>query len=178
LKRKTIFLDRDGTIIEDIPYLNDPDKINYLPNVFKALKNLREAGYSFVIVTNQSGVPRGLVKIENLHEIHNRIQREFSKHGIEFLEFYYAPHLPDSQHHTRKPNPGMLLLASDKFDIDLSKSWMIGDKLSDVEAGVRAGVKSILLTSKDNIEIKEPYAPEVYLKTLWEASQYIESHQK
>src|SRR4051794_25590111 len=90
--KKTVFFDRDGTLIIDRVYLNDPDQITYLPGVFEALAKLRDAGYQFVIVTNQSGVARGIVSLENLAEIHRRISVEFKKHSIEFAGIYSAPY--------------------------------------------------------------------------------------
>ena len=143
--KKAVFFDRDGTLIIDKIYLNDPDAIEYLPGVFEGMKLLRDAGFEFVVVTNQSGVPRGLVQIENLDQIHKNIRNEMSKHGIDILNFYYAPHLVESNHHTRKPNPGMLEMGVQDFNIDPKQSWMIGDRMTDVEAGHRAGMKSIFI---------------------------------
>jgi histidinol-phosphate phosphatase family protein len=150
LKKKAIFFDRDGTLIVDKVYLNDPDKIEYLPGVFEALRNLRDAGFVFLIATNQSGVPRGLVTIENLNEIHRRIRFKFAEHGVDILDFYYAPYLTDFDHIMRKPNPGMLLQGASEHNIDLSLSWMVGDKWVDVEAGHRAGTRSVLVGVSDN----------------------------
>lgn len=143
--KKVIFLDRDGTIIEDKIYLNNPEDIHYLPNVFEALQLLQEHGYDFVIVTNQSGVPRGLVQVENIDKIHQIIADDYKEKGVNILGFYYAPHLPDSDHQLRKPNTGMLDLANEEHGIDLQKSWMVGDRMTDVEAGHRAGCKTVFL---------------------------------
>jgi len=106
---KAIFFDRDGTLIVDKVYLNDVAQIEYLPGVFTALKRLQEAGFIFVIVTNQSGVARGIVSLSNLELIHQKIAADFAKNGIRFSGFYFAPHSVESNHHTRKPNPGMLV---------------------------------------------------------------------
>lgn len=148
--KKTVFFDRDGTLIIDKVYLNDPDQIVYLPGVFEALRKLRDAGFQFVIVTNQSGVARGIVSIENLNEIHRRIMDEFSRHGIAFAGIYYAPYSVESDHEMRKPNPGMLLSAASDHRADLKSSWMVGDRMSDVEAGHRAGCRTILLSGTDD----------------------------
>ncbi len=145
---KAIFFDRDGTLIVDKVYLNDPDGIEYLPQIFDALRELRDAGFQFFVVTNQSGVPRGKVTIANLNEIHQRVRAAFAVHGIEIREFYYAPYLTDHDHIYRKPNPGMLLQAAQEYNLDLGASWMIGDRMSDVEAGHRAGTRTILLSEK------------------------------
>lgn len=110
--RKAVILDRDGTLIVDHIYLNDPAKIEYLPGVFEALRVLRDAGYVFAVATNQSGVPRRLVDVRNLDEIHRIIQADFCRNGIDILSFHSAPFMTDYNHHLRKPNPGMLLEAA------------------------------------------------------------------
>ncbi|MBN8540115.1 MAG: HAD family hydrolase [Deltaproteobacteria bacterium] len=155
--RKTVFLDRDGTLIIDKIYLNDPDQIEYLPGVFEALCRLRDGGYQFIVVTNQSGIARGIVSVENLNETHRRIRAAFAEHGVEFKEFYYAPYSVESDHPMRKPHPGMLLQGAKDFDVYLPKSWMIGDRLSDVIAGSRAGCRTILLSG---VELPDPTAPQ------------------
>ncbi|OFZ20230.1 MAG: hypothetical protein A2Z20_00545 [Bdellovibrionales bacterium RBG_16_40_8] len=176
--KKAIFFDRDGTLIVDKIYLNNPDEIEYLPGVFQALRDLRDAGYVFFVVTNQSGVPRGLVSVNNLVEIHNRIRFAFAEHGIDILSFYYAPYLTDSNHFYRKPNPGMLLQATEEFNIDLGQSWMIGDRMIDVEAGHRAGTRSILLTTsihKDD-NLQQHASPEGSFSSVAESVPFILQH--
>lgn len=159
MKKKAVFLDRDGTIIIDKVYLNDPSKIEYLPDVFEALRLLKDTGYVFCIATNQSGVARGIVQIENLDKIHAIIANDFAAHGIEFAAFYYAPYSAESNHRMRKPNPGMLEAGALDHDIDLSQSWMIGDRMSDVEAGHRAGSRTVLLAGTDTPEAFPEWAP-------------------
>jgi histidinol-phosphate phosphatase family protein len=143
--KKAIFFDRDGTLIIDRIYLNDPEQITYLPDVFEALALLRDAGYVFVIVTNQSGVARGIVSLDNLHEIHRRIAHEFHRHDISFAGIYYAPYSVESNHEMRKPNAGMLTTAAQELGLDLKQSWIMGDRMSDVEAGHRAGSRAVLI---------------------------------
>lgn len=172
--KKAVFFDRDGTLIVDKVYLNDPDKIEYLPHVFTALKKLRDAGYVFFIATNQSGVPRGLVTIENLNEIHRRIRFAFAEHGVDLIDFYYAPYLTHLDHIYRKPNPGMLLQAAREYNIDLGRSWMVGDRMSDVEAGHRAGARSILLGKYKKEEESSDWAQaEGVAEHLLEAAEFI-----
>jgi histidinol-phosphate phosphatase family protein len=171
-KKKAIFFDRDGTLIVDKVYLNDPDAIEYLPGVFTALKSLRDAGFVFFVVTNQSGIPRGIVQLENLYEIHRQIRFAFAEHGVDFLDFYYAPFLTHHDHILRKPNPGMLLQAAQEYNIDLGRSWMIGDRSSDVEAGHRAGTKSILLRSHYHDE-PSGFPPAGVFDTVAQATSYI-----
>jgi D-glycero-D-manno-heptose 1,7-bisphosphate phosphatase len=142
---KTIFLDRDGTVIQDMVYLNDPHQIHYYDDSFTALRRLHLAGYLLILVTNQSGVARGLVQMENLLKINELIRKEYEKNGISIADIFYCPHAVDAGCECRKPKPGMLLEGAKKFDIDLTQSWMIGDRMSDIEAGKAVGCQSILL---------------------------------
>ncbi len=173
MKRKAIFFDRDGTLIIDKVYLNDPEQIVYLPGVFEALARLRDAGYAFVIVTNQSGVARGIVSLENLHEIHRRIVAEFERHGIRFEGIYYAPYSVESNHIMRKPNPGMLTSAAEELGLDLKQSWIVGDRMTDAEAGLRAGCRSVLIEGVEDLS-NLPFAPPtVVAKDLKEVADGI-----
>ena len=156
MSRKVLFLDRDGTLIINKHYLNNCEEIEYLPNVFSALSSLKNLGFEFVIVTNQSGIPRGLITAEQLEEIHSVVTADFKKHGIEFLKIYHAPHLPESNHPDRKPNPGMLLKAQREFNIDFSQSWMIGDSEADIGAGKNAHVPTIFIGKPDQIDTTHP----------------------
>ena len=170
---KAIILDRDGTIIVDKIYLNDPDKIEYLPNAVAGLRKLRDEGYLFVVATNQSGIPRGIVSLENLHEIHNRIDVYLKSEGINILSYYYAPYMTESNHPMRKPNTGMAELAATEHNIDLKKSWFIGDKMSDVESGHRAGMRSIFLNGTEDPS-KSDYKPaELECDDLLQAANFI-----
>ncbi len=166
--KKVVFFDRDGTLIYDKIYLNDPDQIEYLPNVFEGVKRLRDHGFEFVIVTNQSGVPRGLVEVENLKKIHQIIRSDFAKHGVDILNFYYAPFLVESNHHWRKPNPGMLEAGIRDYNINPEKSWMVGDRMTDVEAGRRAGVQNVFLYGT------EDPAESPFERTTFEAKNFSE----
>lgn len=172
-KKPAIILDRDGTLIVDLIYLNDPEKIEYLPGVFKALRLLRDKSFLFCVATNQSGVPRGLVDVRNLDEIHRRIQAKFCSEGVEILSFHSAPYMTDNDHHFRKPNPGMLLEAAAWYNLDLSRSWMIGDRMTDVEAGHRAGTKSALIGTAERPENSIFLPPEVHAPNLLVAAQEI-----
>jgi D-glycero-D-manno-heptose 1,7-bisphosphate phosphatase len=174
-KKKTIFFDRDGTLIIDKVYLNDPDQIEYLPGVFEALRLLRDAGFQFVVVTNQSGIARRLVTMENLDETHRRIRAEFSRHGVDFAGFYYAPYSVESNHPIRKPHPGMLLRGALDHAADLSRSWMIGDRLSDVIAGSRAGCQTVLLAGTEALDpaLGAEAQPTVLANGLLEATHEI-----
>jgi len=151
---KAVFLDRDHTIIEDPGYLNDPEAVKLLPGVELAIKSLKHVGYKVIVVTNQAGVARGLVTIESLEDIHREMRRQLSQRGAELDAIYYCPYHPEGtvepyakESELRKPQPGMLLAAAADMDIDLSASWMVGDSPCDVEAGQRAGCRTIRVRS-------------------------------
>ncbi len=154
MANKAIFLDRDNTLIEDPGYINDPDQVALLEGVPEALNELRAMGYKLVVVSNQSAVARGIVTEEVLRRIHKRLEQLLAEEGASLDRIYYCPFHPegsipkyrrDSDH--RKPNPGMLLDAAKDMDIDLKESWMVGNSPSDVEAGARAGCRTIIVDS-------------------------------
>ena len=150
---KAIFLDRDGTLIEDPGYLSHPEQVNLLDGAAEALVELRAMGYKLIIVSNQSAVARGILTEQDLDEIHDRLRQLLTEKGAYLDQIYYCPYHPDGvvpkyrkESDWRKPNPGMLLAAADQMNIDLSQSWSIGDSSRDVEAGLRAGCKTILIS--------------------------------
>lgn len=161
MKNRAVFFDRDGTLIIDKIYLDDVRQIVYLPTVFEALRLLRDAGFLFMVATNQSGIARGIVKVENLYAIHNQIRADFAREGIDLREFYYAPYMTDTNHPVRKPNPGMLLRGAMDYNIDLSNSWMVGDRMIDVECGHRAGCRSALVGQTETPDGSTFLPPEV-----------------
>ena len=174
---KTVFFDRDGTLIIDKVYLNDPDLIEYLPGAFEALRKIRDAGFQMIIVTNQSGIARGLVTLKNLDEIHRRIGDEFARHGVFLKGFYYAPYSVESNHFMRKPNPGMLLTAGRDHRADLARSWIVGDRLTDAEAGHRAGCRSILLEGVEDQPSIARVRPNAVVTDLKKAADFILRHE-
>jgi len=150
--KKAVFIDKDGTLIRDVPYNCDPARIVFNPGVPEALRKLKADGYQLIVVSNQSGIAMGYFKIADLEKVANKIQNDLMAKGVEIDAFYFCPHHPDGKIiryskpcQCRKPEPGMLLHAAERFGIDLSRSWMIGDILHDVEAGNRAGCQTILL---------------------------------
>lgn len=152
--RPAVFLDKDGTVIPDIPYNVDPARIDWMPGAPTALKRLHTAGYSLVIVSNQSGVAKGRFRLADLDAVQARLRQLLAFEGIPLAGFYCCPHHPEGKVaeyarvcECRKPLPGMLLKAAKDLHLDLAESWMIGDLLNDVEAGHRAGCRSILLDS-------------------------------
>jgi D-glycero-D-manno-heptose 1,7-bisphosphate phosphatase len=148
-RRAAVFLDRDGTIIEDVPYLSDPAGIRFLPGAIESLARLRRAGFARVLATNQSGIGRGLFTEARLAEIHAEFETRLAAVGASLDAIYHCPAAPPEDGEPdcpdRKPAPGMLLRAALELEIDLVASWMVGDKMSDVQAGLAAGCRSILL---------------------------------
>jgi D,D-heptose 1,7-bisphosphate phosphatase len=151
--RPAVFLDRDGTLIEHVHYLSDPALVRLLPRTGEALKRLRQAGFARVLVTNQSAIGRGMLTEERLDQIHTEMNRQLAASGATIDRIYHCPDAPGDSDRTvvenldRKPGPGMLLRAATDLKLDLSQSWMIGDLVSDVLAGLNAGCRSILVQS-------------------------------
>jgi D-glycero-D-manno-heptose 1,7-bisphosphate phosphatase len=140
-----VFLDRDGTIIEERHYLRDPAELRLLPGAAGALRRLREAGFRLIIVSNQSGIGRGYFTLADAEGVHARLVAELAKEGVVIDHAYVAPEAPDQPSRGRKPSPQFLFDARDQYGIDLAASYMIGDKLSDLECGWNAGVRAALL---------------------------------
>lgn len=152
LTNKAVFLDRDGTIIEDVGYLKKRSEIKFLPRVSEAIKLLNESGFKVIVVTNQAGVAKGYFTEETVKEINQSIQKTLAEQGAYIDKIYYCPHHIEAtveeyrkDCYCRKPNPGMIEEAAFEFRIDLEKSFVIGDKISDIEAGQKVGCKAILL---------------------------------
>jgi len=142
---KAVFLDRDGTIIEDKDYLDDPDQVVLFSGASAALKRLQDAGFKLFIVTNQSGIGRGYYTVEDMHRVNARLLEELGRSGVRIEKVYFAPEAPEEPSRGRKPSPQFLFDARDEFGVDLNQSYMIGDKLTDVECGWNAGVKQSIL---------------------------------
>ena len=142
---RAVFLDRDGTIIEEKEYLSDPDQVVIFPGAARALKRLQDAGFKLLIVTNQSGIGRGYYTVEDMRRVNTRLVAELERYGVRFEKIYFAPEAPEQPSRGRKPSPQFLFDARDEFGIDLSQSYMIGDKLIDLECGWNAGVKVSIL---------------------------------
>ncbi len=140
--RRAVFLDRDGTLIEEVNYCNDPKTVRVFPGTVGALQRLRHAGWLTIVVTNQSGLARGKITPEQYEAVNAEFLRQLPG-GIDAV--YFAPDHPEKPTPRRKPGTGMLEEAAREHGIDLSRSWMIGDKAIDVECGRRAGCRTVLV---------------------------------
>jgi len=142
MKKPAVFVDRDGTLIEEVNFLSRVEDLRVYPFTPPAIKLLKDKGYLVIVLTNQSGIARGKYSEADMHAIHDQIQTEA---GGLIDAFYFCPHLPSAECHCRKPNLGMIESAQADFEIDMVQSWMIGDKGLDVEIAQNAGVKSVLV---------------------------------
>lgn len=150
--KPAVFLDRDGVVIEDSHYIRSTSQVRLLPGSAEAIAALNRAGWLIVIATNQAGVARGLFTIETLKEIHDHLGELLQHHEARFDGIYFCPHHIEGvreeyqrECECRKPKPGMLLQAARELGIDLTRSWMIGDRVSDLEAGSAAGCRTVLV---------------------------------
>jgi D-glycero-D-manno-heptose 1,7-bisphosphate phosphatase len=141
--RRALFVDRDGTLITDVGYPRDPALVEPLAGAIDALREL-QGSFALVIVSNQSGIGRGLVTEAEARAVHDRVIAVFEGAGVRFAGAYYCPHAPDAGCACRKPAPGLLLDAARELDLHLASSVMIGDKASDVAAGRAAGCRHVL----------------------------------
>lgn len=172
--KKAIFLDRDGTLIEDVGFLHEIKKLKIFPFTGEALSILKDAGFLLIVVTNQSGIGRGFFTETQMQQIHERIQQSLSK---KIDAFYFCPHLPTENCDCRKPNTGMIEQAIKDFSIDAESSWTIGDKAIDVELGVNARTKTaMVLTGYGNSELQKLHKkPDIVGKNLLEVAKGIVS---
>ncbi len=144
-KKKAVFLDRDGVINVEKDYVHKIEDFEFLPSVLEAVKSLYEKGYLLIVVTNQSGIGRGYYTNDDFKKVTEHMEKEFEKNGAKIAKTYHCPHTPNDECNCRKPRPGMLLAAKEEFDIDMSGSWMIGDKEGDIKAALAAGVPNTIL---------------------------------
>ena len=159
-------------------YLKDPGQIVFFPNGPQALEKLQNSGFKLFLVTNQSGVGRGFFTLEDVDRVHARLASELARHGVKFEKVYVAPEHPDRPSRGRKPSPEFLFDARDEFNLDLAQSYMIGDKLIDLECGWNAGVKkSILVRTGYGKEVERRDAKKIgdamIVNTLRHAADWI-----
>jgi D-glycero-D-manno-heptose 1,7-bisphosphate phosphatase len=179
---KAVFIDKDGTLIKDIPYNVDPELIILEETAAEALKRLQANGFLLIVISNQSGVAHGLFEHRALKPVEEKLQSLLSAHQVKLDDFYFCPHHPEGKVKEysidcscRKPMPGMLYQAAIDHDIDLPSSWMIGDILHDVEAGARAGCRTILIDNGNETEwVSGEYrSPSAKATSLKEAAEII-----
>ena len=150
--RKTVFLDRDGTINVEKNYLYRPEEFEFIPKVPEAIARLNNAGYQVIVVSNQAGVARGYYSEDDVIKLHQYVNEQLSKYKAHIDGFYYCPHHPDAgigkykmKCHCRKPEKGLFEKACEDFDVNIEDSWMIGDNIGDIKAGNNFHLKTILV---------------------------------
>ena len=182
VKRKAVFLDKDGTLVENRPFEVSAESVCLLPGTIEGLRMLHKAGYLLVVVTNQGGIAQGWLTEDNLADIEVALRIRLASASIPLAGFYYCPHHPQGlipRHTTsctcRKPRSGMLQQAARELRIDLARSWMVGDILHDVEAGRSAGCRTILLTNGNETEwdMSALRWPDVLADNVWEAAHSV-----
>ncbi len=184
---KVIFLDRDGTINEEVSYLHRPEDLVVLPGAAEGIALLKQAGFRVVVVTNQAGIARGYYAPDQMHRLHEYLNSKLLERGAWIDRFYYCPHHPvhgigayKKVCRCRKPDIGMFEAAALQYAIDKSRSYMIGDKRIDVEAGHRFGIPGILVSTgygagekKKSMDLGEEPFYDFYAETLVDAAEYI-----
>ncbi len=195
---RAVFLDRDGVLIADVDHLVAHEQIRLLPQGPEALARFRAAGWRLIIATNQSVVARAWITEERLAEIHQVLRDQLRAQGADVDAIYYCPHHPEGRVPAyrrecacRKPNPGMLLQAAHEWHLDLARSVLIGDALSDIEAGRRAGCRTVLIRKTAGRPASErgaaehadadkgaegPVSPDYIAADLWDGAEWILTH--
>jgi D,D-heptose 1,7-bisphosphate phosphatase len=177
-----IFLDRDGTLNEDPGYISDPEKVVLFPETGNALALLKKYGFLLIVISNQSGIARGLMTGKDVDSVNERINNMLSEYKVKIDAFYYCPAHPDFSSEEecacRKPSPKLLLEAAEEFNVDLQKSYFIGDSVSDVQCGKNAGIKTILVRTGNGEESfsilqKENNFPTFVANNLTNACNFI-----
>lgn len=169
---KAFFLDRDGVINHEIGYIKSWKKIKLYKNTLKALKKINDRNYLIIIITNQSIIARKIAKKSEIDFLHKCLKKFLKKKNINLSSIYICPHHPkfNIRCNCRKPNNGLILKAKKKFNIDLKRSWLIGDKTSDIKAGKKSGLKTILVkTGYGGLDKKYKVKPDYVFKNLYEA---------
>lgn len=176
--RKAVFLDRDGTINEECDYLYRSEDCRFIPGVAEAIRRFNDAGLLVVVVTNQSGVARGFYGVADIVALHAWMDGQLAAFGARIDAWYYCPHHPEcgdlNACDCRKPLPGMLLQAAAEHSIDLASSWMVGDKVADIEAGFAAGCQPLLVRTGYGARQESKVPPEVVVvDALLDAAEFI-----
>lgn len=173
--RPAIFLDRDGTLNVEKHYLYKRDDWEWTDGAIEALKRFQDAGFALVVITNQSGIARGYFSAQDVEMLHQWVTAQLAPHGIIIDGFYYCPHEPDITGvcDCRKPLPGMLLRAAKELNLDLKNSWMIGDKASDIQAGMAAGTKTLMVRTGYGMQEAPKMPNQLIVTNLSAAADYI-----
>ena len=182
--RPAVFLDRDGTIIGEVDYLRRPQDVRLLPHAAAAIRRLNEAGLPVVVTTNQSGIARGMLTEKDLEAIHDVLRNRLAARGAHLDAIHFCPHHPDAGRgryrrrcHCRKPAPGLLLRAANDLDLDLDRSYAVGDSERDLLAGRKVGCRTVLVQTgygrKTQVEVAGPLPADHIARNLSQAVEWI-----
>jgi len=178
VKLRAVFLDRDGTIIKEKHYLRDCSEIELIEGTVKGLRLLREMKFKLVIITNQSGIKRGILTERELEMVHKKLKILLLKEGIAINGIYFSPDLPEEKSITRKPQTGLLEKAENELKLQLRGSYCIGDKKEDVEMGKKKGLRTILVMTGYGEESKRKVKPDYVAEDLLDAALWIKEKEK
>lgn len=170
---KTIFLDRDGVINKEVNYLYQISKFEFIDGIFGALLNFQKLNYQIIIITNQSGIAREYYNEKDYQILTNWMLEQFTEKGLKILDVFHCPHDPNSNCECRKPKPGMINKAIKLHGIDINKSWMIGDKETDIQAANSAGIKNTILVKSGHLIDEKNSKAKFILESIKEAKQII-----
>ncbi|WP_407431270.1 D-glycero-alpha-D-manno-heptose-1,7-bisphosphate 7-phosphatase [Arcticibacter sp.] len=182
MRSKAVFMDKDGTLIVDVPFNVNPDLIRLQAHAIEGLKRIKQLDYELIVITNQSGVAHGYFEESELRQVEEKLRELLAEHDLSLDAFYYCPHHPEGSVGryaidcgSRKPQPGMILKAAEDRNIDLNESWMIGDILHDIEAGNRAGCRTILIDNGNETEwmMNDFNHPDFTVRTINDAATKI-----
>lgn len=186
MKRRAVFIDRDGTISEEIGYVNHPSRYRVFPYSAEAVRLLNEAGWLTILVTNQAGVARGYFTEDIIGSVHSILRQELEREGARLDAIYYCAHHPSVGQppyrmdcDCRKPRPGLIHRAAEEFSLDLDQSWMVGDRYSDIELARNAGLRAAFVLSGYGLgewEYQRPawqHEPDIVAENLLEAVRKI-----
>jgi len=169
-ERPTLFMDRDDTIMPDHPYLADPDAVEFYPDTCSALKRFQQAGWRLILVSNQSGIGRGIFTAGQLVAVHHRMVTMLQEGGVQLDGAYYCPHAPEEECGCRKPQGGMLIQAMQYYRTNVDASIMLGDRSGDIQAGHAAGIRAALITANGKTPQEDNYGADMVFPSLTAAA--------
>jgi len=179
---KAVFIDRDGTINEEVKYLSKENNLRILPNAVEGIKLLKEAGFKVIVISNQSGVARGYFKEKDVQLINKKIKELIKQSGADIDGFYYCPHHPEAivdkyrqVCQCRKPEPGLFLQAAAQLNINMRKSFIVGDKLSDIQMSEVLGAQAVLVLTGYGLQEREKYCSESHLALHYIAEDLLDA---
>lgn len=169
--RPAVFVDRDGTLMDEVDYCKDPSRVRVIPGAASVLEKLRTDGWLAILITNQSGIGRGIITMAEYHAVHAEFLRQIDN---QIDAAFFCPDAPPTASTRRKPEPGMILEAMQQFAVDISRSWMIGDKVADIRCGMNVGLRTALVRTGYGQEYDGP-PPDLIAEDIVDALSQIQS---